>query len=413
MNTPMFQLIASFFTMVMIGNLQYTWTVFVEPMRDAQTWALSSVQTAAAIYLAVQTWVQPFNGWVIDKIGQRGFITVAGFLVGIGWSMMGRASSLTELYLFYGMAGVGAAFVYSGAMGSALKWFPYRRGFASGITAAGYGGGSALFVFINGYLIKTYGYREAFLATGILQGVVIVIVAQFLRHPGKDFNPPKPLATAATTKSRRGTEDWTSPQMLRTPVFYLMYVMFIFMGVGGIFLATGLGPLTRTWKLTAILTTAQALGLICNALSRPFWGWISDRRGRENTMIVAFFLQAIALISVVQFGRSSELLFVMTICFAYFTWGEIYALFPSTVGDYFGTKNATSNNAFLYSAKGVSGLFGTSLAALLFEHFGGWGPVFYISAGLALASCIMAGFLRTRPLPAKPSAMQLAAATNP
>jgi len=398
----MFQLIASFLTMVMIGNLQYTWTVFVEPMRGAHSsWQLSQVQLGATIYIALQTWVQPLNGWVIDKIGQRPFITVAGLLVGVGWSLIGTATALWELYIYYGIAAVGAAFVYSGAMGSAQKWFPYRRGFASGVSAAGYGGGSALFVFINSHLIGAYGYQKAFLFTGILQGVVIIVVAQVLQHPRKDFNPPKPAASAKVNKSRHGTQDWSTPEMLRTPIFYILYFMFVCMGIGGIFLATGVGSLAKTWQLTAILTTAQALGLVANALSRPFWGWVSDRKGRENTMVVAFFLQALALVALVRFGQTSAVLFTITVICAYFTWGEIYALFPSTIGDYFGSKNATSNNAFLYSAKGVSGLLGIYVPALLFEKLGSWTAVLYISAGLALLASLVAIVIRTRPLPKK------------
>ena len=162
-------------------------------------------------------------------------------------------------------------------------------------------------------------------------------------------------AAKVVGKSRHGTQDWTTAEMLGTPVFYFLYFMFVAMGMGGIFLATGSSTLTKSWGLASIFATAQALGLICNALSRPFWGWISDKSGRENTMIVAFFLQSIALVSLVQFGRTSAFLFTLTFCFTLFTWGEIYSLFPSTVGDYFGSKNATSNNAFLYSAKGEIG----------------------------------------------------------
>lgn len=402
MKTPRFQLIASFITMVMIGNLQYTWTVFIEPIRAAHTtWSLHDVQLAATIYIALQTWVQPLNGWVIDKIGQRPFITVAGVLVAVGWSLMGYAPTTTILYLLYATAGVGAAFVYSGAMGSAVKWFPYRKGFASGVAAAGYGGGSAIFVFVIRHLMTTYDYKTAFLVTGITQGVVILIVAQFLRHPDSTFNPPKPAVTAVASKSRRGTENWTTPEMLSTPMFYILYAMFVAMGTGGLFLATGAGPLTKDWGLAASLTAAQAFGLVANALSRPSWGWVSDRAGRENTMVVAFFLQAIALLSVLTLGKTSGLMFGITLVFTYFTWGEIYSLFPSAVGDYYGTKNATSNNAFLYSAKGVSAIIGIYLPALLREYLGSWDAVLLGGVILALISSLMALFLRTVPLPQK------------
>lgn len=401
MKSPKFQLFASFIAMMMVGNLQYTWTLFVEPLRGGSGWQRSKIQVAYTIYIAVQTWVQPLSGWFIDRIGQRPFITIAGILCGVGWSSIGYAKTLPQLYLFYGIAGVGAAFVYSGSMGSALKWFPNRRGFASGVIAAGYGGGSALSVWIIRYLIHHYNYSTAFLASGIFQGIVIVVVAQFLRHPDKDFVAAAPAAATAKTMSRRGSENFTTMEMLATFRFWILFLMFVAMGTGGLFLTASSGSLAEAWGLTAALTGAASLGLLANAGSRPFWGWVSDKCGRENTMVVAFFLQALALVSLVTVGRTSGLMFAVTLILTYFTWGEIYALFPATVGDYFGQKHATSNNSFLYSAKGVAAIIGIYLPQLVYEHFGSWTAVLYGGAILALLSALTAFSIRRLPLPAR------------
>lgn len=408
MLNPWFQLVASLISMVMIANLQYGWTLFVEPMRDAHAWQLSGIQGAFSFFILLQTWVQPLDGWFIDRIGPRRFITVAGILCGIGWSAMGYATSLPQLYFFYGMAGIGAAFVYSGCIGSALKWFPNRRGFASGVIAAGFGGGTSLFVPVIAYLIRDYSYQAAFLATGIFQGVIITVVAQFLRHPGADFAAPKAASTAAAAKSRRNTENFTTKEMLCTPHFYILYLMFIAMATGGLFVTSNSGSLVRSWGMTvAVLTTATALGPLANGASRIFWGWFSDRRGRENTMVIAFLLQAACLVSVVTIGRTSGLMFTVTLVLTYFTWGEIYSLFPSTLGDYFGSKYATSNYGFLYSAKGVAAIIGGYLAAKLFEQFGSWDAVFYGSAVLALLSGVTAFAMRTAPLPKRAAGQTL------
>jgi MFS transporter, OFA family, oxalate/formate antiporter len=403
MKKPWTQLVFSLIAMVMIANLQYAWTLFVEPMREARGWQLSGIQFAFSLFILLQTWVQPLDGWFIDRFGPRFFITAAGVLCGLGWSSIGYATSLPQLYFFYALAGVGAAFVYSGSIGSALKWFPTRRGFAAGVIAAGFGGGTALFVPIISYLIANFDYRTAFLATGIVQGLAITIVAQFLRHPGPDFVAAKaPASSLSTAKSRRNTENFTTQEMLRTPHFYILYVMFVAMSTGGLFVTANSASVVRAWGMTtAVLTTAASLSPLANGASRISWGWVSDRLGRENTMVIAFVLQALSLLSVVTFGPTSGLLFTITLVLTYFTWGEIYSLFPSTLGDYFGSKFATSNYGFLYTAKGVAAIIGGYLAAVLFEQFGSWTAVFYASAVLALLSAIVAFFMRTVPLPKK------------
>src|SRR5262249_19660547 len=315
MNNPWFQLVAALISMIMIANLQYAWTLFVNPIQDATAWKLAEIQGAFSFFVLLQTWVQPLDGWFIDRMGPRKFITVAGVLCGFGWSAIAYAATLPQLYFFYGLAGIGAAFVYSGAIGSALKWFPTRRGMASGIIAAGFGGGTALFIPIIRYLINTQSYREAFLITGIIQGLVILIPAQVLRHPGKDFVPPKPAPGAPVKPAaRRNTENFSTPEMMRTPMFYLLYVMFVAVATGGLVVTAQAGPLVDSWGLAAAaLAAATTLSPIANGASRISWGWISDRLGRENTMAVAFGLNCLALLAVLTLGKQSPTLFTITL----------------------------------------------------------------------------------------------------
>ncbi len=401
MNNPWFQLVASVIAMVMIANLQYSWTLFVQPMQKATAWKLSDIQWAFTLFILLQTWVQPLDGWFIDRIGPRVFITVAGILC-LGWSALAYASSLPQLYFFYGLAGIGAAFVYSGSIGTALKWFPNRRGLAAGMIAAGFGGGSGLFIPFISYIIRAYGYRTAFLVTGMVQGLVIVVVAQFLRHPGPEFVKANPVVTSQKTRVRRNTEQFTTGEMLKTPQFYLMYVMFVTMATGGLLVTAQAGPVAQAWGISlAALTTATALGPVANGASRVFWGWISDRTGRESAMAVAFLLQALCLVAALTIGRTSGTMFTITLVLTFFTWGEVFSLFPSTSADYFGSRNATSNYGFLYSAKGVSSIIGGGLGAMLYEQFGSWSAAFYGSAALALLSGLMAIGLRSWRLPMK------------
>ncbi len=412
MNNPWFQLVASLISMVMIANLQYAWTLFVTPIQDATHWKLSEIQAAFGIFVLLQTWVQPFEGWIIDRMGPRIFVTVAGLLCGIGWSALAFASTPTELYFFYAIAGVGAAFVYSVAIGSALKWFPNRRGFASGIIAAGFGGGTAIFIPIISYLIRVHTYRNAFLVTGILQGVVIAIVAQFLRNPGPNFTAAKAVAAPAKTKARKNTENFNTVEVLKTPQFYLMYVSFVAVATGGLAVTAQAGPIAKSWGFTAALATAAGLAQIANGVSRIFWGTASDRMGREITMSISFGLQAFCLLSVLLFGQKSPTLFIVTLILTYFTYGQVFSLFPATLGDYFGGRNATSNNAVLYTSKGVGSLLASYVAAKLFEAYGTWNPVFYGSFALALTAAIGALVLKACPLPRKSAAMEPAVAAS-
>ena len=411
-NNRWFQLLASLIAMIMIANLQYAWTLFVGPIHEATRWKLSDIQWAATFFILSQTWAQPAQGWLIDRMGPRVFISIAGVLCGIGWAGLGVVSTLPMLYASYVIAGIGAALVYGGSMGSALKWFTDRRGLASGIMAAGFGGGTALFIPVIALLIKSGGYRTTFLATGAFQGLVILTVAQILRHP-----PAEPrgaiAAKAASTGARVGHHQFTTGEMLRTPQFYVLYAAFVMMATGGLLVTLNAGPMAKTWGIpAAALVLATSLNALANAASRIFWGWASDRIGRELTMGIAFLLQAVCLLLVLTVGQWSGTLFTVTLVLTFFTWGEIFSLFPSIVGDYFGTRNATSNYGMLYSAKGVASIVAGGLAARLYEQFGSWSACLYGSALLAVIAAFLAFGLRASaaarhavileaPLPAK------------
>jgi len=417
MTNPWFQLVASVIAMVMIANLQYAWTLFTGPLQEASKslvpggWKLADIQLAFTIFINFQTFVQPVDGWFIDKMGQRLFITVAGVLCGVGWAAMGFATSLTQLYIFYAIAGVGAAFVYSGCIGSALKWFPDRRGMASGIIAAGFGGGTALFIPIIQYLINNQSYGSAFLVTGIIQGSVIAILAQFLRHPAPGSVSAQPAKSTSKASTRKNQEQFTTVEMLKTPHFYLIYVIFLAAATGGLFLTANVGALTRFWQLAAILTISTTVSPLANGASRISWGWISDRVGREKTMAIAFALEGVCLLAVLFIGQTSGLFFTITVALTFFTWGEVYSLFPSTVGDYFGSRNATSNYGVVYTAKGVGTILGAYIAARMFQAYGNWDMVFYGCAGLAFAAAVGALILRRVPLPRRAVTAEAATVT--
>ena len=405
------RLVAAVVAMIMIANLQYAWALFVKPIISATGWKLSDVQWGFTFFIAFETWMMPLSGWFIDRFGPRVFMSVAALLCGAGWAGLGQAKTLPELYTLYSIAGIGAALIYCGSTCVGIKWFPDQLGLASGLVAAGFGSGAALFIPIMAYVIRVENYRAAFLYTGIAIGLVIFCVAQFLVNP--DPNDPEIAGKkpASRFKLRSHAEQFTSFEMLRTPQFYVLYAMMLMMGIGGLMVTAQVGSVADALGISKIaFTLALTINPLANGAGRIFWGWVSDHVGRERTMIIAFLIQALALVSVLRVGRNSPVGFIVCLAIVFFTWGEIYSIFPATAADFFGGRNASSNYSFLYSAKGMASILAGGLAAQLFEKTGTWTVVFYGSAALAFLAAVMACGLIGMPLPTKRSQVSPATA---
>jgi OFA family oxalate/formate antiporter-like MFS transporter len=400
------RLVASTVAMIMIANLQYAWTFFVKPIMGATGWKLSDVQFGFTLFIIFETWMMPLSGWFMDRFGPRLFMTISAVLCGVGWAGLGYAKSLPELYVLYSLAGFGAAIVYCGSTTVGLKWFPDKLGFASGIIAAGFGSGATLLVIFMTYIIRLEirvdNYRAAFLYTGIVQSIVIFCAAQILINP--DPNDPEIAGKKPQSrfKLRSHAEQFTSIEMLQTPQFYVLYAIMLMMGVGGLMATAQISAVAATLGIAkAVLSSAVIINLLANGSGRIFWGWVSDHIGRERTMIVAFLIQALALVSVLRLGRNSPVGFITCLAIVFFTWGEIYSIFPAVSADFFGGRNASSNYSLIYSSKGMSAILAGGLAARMFEKSGTWTVVFYGSATLAFLAALMAFGLIAMPLPTK------------
>jgi OFA family oxalate/formate antiporter-like MFS transporter len=409
-----FRLWSAFVGMVMIGNLQYAWTLFAEPMvkaHAAQGWSLSEVQWGFGLFIAAGTWAMPFFASYIDKIGPRFFMIASGLLCAIGWGALGYVPNLLSFYVLFCMAGIGVACVYACGVSTAVKWFPDRRGIASGIITAGYGGGAFLFNPIFDYLIQSIGYSNTFIWTGITHGAFIALSGLVLVNPPATY---KVAAAAAKPNVRRHDLQFTYSEMLRTPQFYFLFVAMLSVAIGGLMVTASVKPVATDFGIGhAALTVALVLYPLANALSRILWGSVSDYLGRERTMFVAFLLQAIFLLALTTLGRQGDAIWVALVALVFLTWGELYVLFPAVLADLYGSKNSAGNYAFLYSAKGFASLVGAGLATNLFEMAGTWDYAFFASAALALLAAFMALYVRRMPLPQKSGRRAEAAAPLP
>jgi OFA family oxalate/formate antiporter-like MFS transporter len=389
------QLVVGVVCMVMIANYQYGWTFFVPDIQKKFGFDRAAIQWAFTLFVLFETWLVPIEGWFVDKYGPRVVVLFGGVLCAIGWMINAQATSLGGYYLGMIIAGIGAGAVYGTCVGNALKWFPDKRGLAAGITAAGFGAGSALTVAPIQAMIANSGFQATFLWFGLGQGIVIAILAFFLFAPKKG-QVPEVIANANVLQTRR---NYTPAEVVRQPIFWLMYFMFVIVGAGGLLVTANLKPIAADWKIDSVpvtligvtmtaITFSATIDRVLNGLTRPFFGWISDMIGRENTMFLAFFMEGIGIYLLYLYGHD-PVWFVILSGFVFFAWGEIYSLFPSTCTDTFGAKFAATNAGLLYTAKGTASLL-VPVANYLQQSSGSWDTVFLWAAGANILASLLA-----------------------
>lgn len=381
--------------MVMIANYQYGWTFFVPDIQKKFGWDRASIQWAFTLFVLFETWLVPIEGWFVDRYGPRLVVLIGGILCGAGWAINAYATTLGGFYFGMIIAGIGAGAVYGTCVGNALKWFPDKRGLAAGITAAGFGAGSALTVAPIQAMIKSDGFQSTFLHFGLGQGIVVMILAFFLVAP-KAGQVPEALQNATIMQSRR---NYGPSEVIRHPIFWLMYLMFVLVGAGGLLVTANLKPIAADWKIDALpvtlmgitmttVTFAATIDRVLNGLTRPFFGWVSDKIGRENTMFIAFGFEGIGIYMLYLWGHN-PVAFVILSGFVFFAWGEIYSLFPSTCTDTFGAKFATTNAGLLYTAKGTASLL-VPLGNYMQQSSGSWDKVFLLAAAANILASLLA-----------------------
>ncbi len=376
------QLVLGVICMMAISSPQYVWALFTKPLTAALGVSLPAIQVTFSLLVLLQAFLSPFQGFLIEKFGTRALLATGAALTGLSWVLSAYAGNVEQLYLAYGvLGGIGTGIIYVGVVGHMVQWFPDRRGLATGLAAAGYGSGAILTTIPISHVIAASSYRHALLEFGIILGAVGIVAALRLRQPDAATRAALRTGVKAST-NRESARDYTPLEMVKTPLFWVLFAMMTMMCTSGLMVISQMGAFTKDFGMAdvlvfgvAALPLALSIDRITNGFTRPFFGWVSDRIGRETTMVIAFSLEGLAMIAWL-FTRNDPTVFVLMSGVVFFGWGEIFSLFPATLTDTFGTRHATTNYGVLYIAFGVGSVLGGPVAALLHDATHSWIPVF-------------------------------------
>jgi len=390
------QLILAVIAMMAISSPQYVWTLFTGPLNQKLGTTLPQLQWTFSLLIILQTWLSPFQAYLVDRFGPRLLIAIGALLSGGSWVLSAWVDNIWALYFTYGvLGGFGTGIIYVGIIGLMVRWFPDRRGLATGLAAAGYGFGAFFTSFPIDSMIKSSGYAHTLVVWGVIQGAIGIVAAQWLRTPPENYqvSGAAPASAIAAQQTQRG---YSPREMLQSPVFYILFLMMSMMSTSGLMVVSNVGPFAKEFGVADMLVVGMAalplsltLSRVTNGLTRPFFGWVSDHIGREATMALAFSLEAVAILILFAFIDRPALFVVLT-GLVFFGWGEIFSLFPSTLTDTFGPRYAATNYGFLYIAQGVGSILGGPAAAFLKQTTGSWTIVFIVVAALDALTALLA-----------------------
>jgi len=396
---PWLSIVPCVIAIMAVANLQYTWTLFADPLMKGLGVKLSAVQLGFSLYIMAQTWLAPFEGWLADRFAPRLLAVIGGALVGLNWVGAGLAQSVWPLYAACLVGGFGCGLVMAAGGRIALRCFGERRGLAIGIVSMAYGLGPVLAVVPIQRTIAAYGYQEAFIVWGVVQACVLLAAAWFLVEP-TTLPPSPPAERPAGTSPGSAGRGKTPAEVLRTPVFWWMYAIMTLVAFGGLLITAQLAQIAASFGLpkTFLLfglggvTLAIVVDRVMNAAARPFWGWVSDFTGRPAAMAAAFGCEALAVFLLIQ-TSGHPVAFILLSGVTFFAWGEIFSLFPALIADVFGSENAMTHYGLLFTAKGTASLAAGWGAARLIEAGASWSAVLWGVLACDVAAALLTWFL--------------------
>ena len=386
--------------MMIISIYQYSWSLFAYSIKRELNWNLATVSLTFTIFAYSATFVQPFSGIVADTYGPRKIAILASFLVGLGFVLSSFVSLPWQLYLSYGLGGLGVGVLYGVSTATAIKWFPDKRGFAVGLVVFGFGAGTAIFNWIIQALLEKEGFQNTFLFLGLAMLISLIPLSLFYKYPSNNWDT---LSSENRTENAKAIIQCKPLEMLRTYQWYLMYFSFAFTASIVLMFGAQMKMLAKEFAIPenyfSILLVIFPLG---NGFSRIVSGAVSDKIGREKTMMIFYGSLGLTIISLVSLGRI-PLIFIVAVFLAALLGGCPFALYPAAIGDYYGSKFFTTNYGITYTAKALAGLFAGWFSGYLVIRFGSY----KIALMIVAASCLLAGLLSSPKL-MKPPAKQKA-----
>ena len=381
-----------------LGTL-YAWSVFVAPLEKDFHWTRSETSTAFTIAVSVFALTFIAAGRLQDKFGPFWVSISGGILVSLGFLLCSYTSSLTWLYVCFGViGGLGNGFGYATPIPVMAKWFPDKRGLAIGLAVGGYGGGSAIFgPLASKLLIPTYGWRPTFMILGGLFLIMTIFGSLLLKNPPAGYKPEGWQPAPTTAKNAASAIDFTPSQVLRTPTFYFMWCAYALGASAGLMVISQLVPFAKSQGIASDLlaTLTLVVAAFGNAGGRILSGWLSDNLGRLNVLRLMIGLSVLAMPLLYMTGANATMLYVM-VFFVYWCYGTQLSVNASTTSDFWGTRNAGINYGLLLSAWGVAGIIGPRIAGQMFDRFHNYKEAFYTAAVLS-AMALVLEFLARRP----------------
>lgn len=377
---------AAFSVMMVISIYQYSWFLFADRIHRELGWSLASLGLIYTIFHYTSTLVLPFSGYLADSYGPRAMAIGGAILVGLGFVLCSIFTEPWAFRLSYGVGGLGGGILYGLSTATAIKWFPEKRGMASGLVVFGFGAGTAIFNRAIDRLLENSGLEGTLLILGLGSMGVLLPLCALYSYPDKishlDKLPPR--------QENQGSLPCFKPsEMLRTWQWYAIYLAFIFtisvvllFGAHMKTMATHYGLPEQCFKILMVLFP------LANGLSRILAGAISDRLGRERTSAVFYLLLGASIFGLAFMG-DSPFLFISMVVLASLLGGAPFAIYPATIGDYYGPKFATANYGITYTAKAWSGLLAGWLSGYLVTNFGSYtGPLMIMAGGCLLAALL-------------------------
>jgi MFS transporter, OFA family, oxalate/formate antiporter len=349
------QLLLGVVAMMAISSPQYVWTLFTGPLNQKLGTTLAELQWTFSLLIILHTWLSPFQAYLVDRFGPRLLIAIGALLSGASWALSASVDNIWALYFTYGvLGGIGTGIVYVGIIGLMVRWFPDRRGLATGLAAAGYGFGAFFTSFPIDSMVRSSGYAHTLVVWGIIQGAIGIGAAQWLRVPPENYQVAgaAPASAGAVRQTRR---SYSPREMLQSPIFYLLFLMMSMMSTSGLMVVSNVGPFAKEFGVADMLVVGMA-----------------------------------ALPLSLTLSRVTPALFVVLTGLVFFGWGEIFSLFPSTLTDTYGPRYAATNYGFLYMAQGVGSILGGPAAAFLKQATGSWTAVFIVVAVLDAITALLA-----------------------